>query len=146
MTATYFDATQVYSRNFGSEKFYKRNRYNNLIYTEGMMDFQTSLNAYWVIDNIISYMPVILKAYREAEYSFLIVEIVVNQENKGYMEVYTEGYINSIYNKHITIIKQSLEYIDLPIKVDDEFTTYKLYLQLSSLEPIIFTLMLPTEY
>ena len=146
MTATYFDATQVYNRNFGSEKFYKRNCYNNLIYTEGMMDFQTSLNAYWVIDNIISYMPVILKAYRETEYSFLIVEIVVNQENKGYMEVYTEGYINSIYNEHITIIKQSLEYIDLPIKVDDEFTTYKLYLQLSSLEPIIFTLMLPTEY
>lgn len=146
MTAKYFDATQVYNRNFGSENFYKRNRYNNLIYTEGMMDFQTSLNAYWVIDNIISYMPVILKAYREAEYSFLIIEIVVNQENKGYMEVYTEGYINSIYNEHITIIKQSLEYIDLPIKVDDEFTTYKLYLQLSSLEPVIFTLMLPTEY
>lgn len=146
MTATYFDATQVYNRNFGSEKFYKRNSYNNLIYTEGMMDFQTSLNAYWVIDNIISYMPVILKAYREAEYSFLIIEIVVNQENKGYIEVYTEGYINSIYNKHITIIKQNIEYIDLPTKVDEEFTTYKLYLQLSSLEPVNFTLMLPTEY
>lgn len=146
MTATYFDATQVYNRNFGSERFYKRNSYNNLIYTEGMMDFQTSLNAYWVIDNIISYMPTILKAYREAEYSFLIIKIVVNQENKGYMEVYTEGCMNGIYNEHITIIKQSLEYIDLPIKVDDEFTTYKLYLQLSSIEPIIFTLMLPTEY
>lgn len=57
MTATYYDAKQVYSRNYGSERLYKRSYCNSLLYTEGVMDFQKTLNAYWVVDNMVSYIP-----------------------------------------------------------------------------------------
>ena len=62
MTATYYDATQVYSRNYGSERLYKRSYCNSLLYTEGVMDFQQTLDAFWAVDNMVSYMPMILKA------------------------------------------------------------------------------------
>ena len=32
MTATYYDATQVFSRNYGSERLYKRSYCNSLLY------------------------------------------------------------------------------------------------------------------
>ena len=73
MTATYYDAKQVYSRNYGSERLYKRSYCNNLLYTEGVMDFQQTLDAFWVVDNVVSYMPKILDAYKKHEFTFFVV-------------------------------------------------------------------------
>ena len=145
MTATYYDVKQVYNRNYGSERLYKRNYCNNLYYTTGIMDIQKTLNAYWVVDNMVSYMPQILKAFKDNEFEFYVVEICVNKEHKGYMEVFTEDYVQGVYNEHIQILKQEIEYIDLPLK-DEEITTYKFFLSLSALEPLRFTFYLPSEY
>ncbi len=125
---------------------YKRPFFNQLLYTEGIMDFQKTLNAYWVIDNIISYMPKILKCFKETKDTFYIVEICLNKEHKGYMEVFHEGYINNKYHEHLTVIKQDIPHIDLPVKADDEVTNYKFYLILSNYEPVQFMLLLPSEY
>lgn len=146
MTATYYDATQVYSRNYGSERLYKRNYCNSLLYTEGLYDFQQTLDAYWVIDNVVSYMPKILQAYKENEFTFFVVEIALNQKQEGYMEVFTEDYVEGEYDEHISIIKQNIPFIDLPTKVDEEMTTYRFFLELSSIEPVIYTLLLPSEH
>ena len=143
---TYNTAEQVYSRNHGSERLFKRPYCQTLNYTEGIFDFQNSMNAFWVVDNMVSYMPQILKAFEQNEYEFFVVEICVNKENKGHMEVFTEGYIGNDYNDHIEIFKQEIEYIDLPVKDDDEITTYKFFLSLSALEPLRFTFYLPSEY
>ena len=143
---TYNTAEQVYSRNHGSERLFKRPYCQTLNYTEGIFDFQKSMNAFWVVDNMVSYMPQILKAFEQNEYEFFVVEICVNKENKGHMEVFTEGYIGNDYNDHIQILKQEIEYIDLPVKDDDEITTYKFFLSLSALEPLRFTFYLPSEY
>lgn len=143
---TYNTAEQVYSRNHGSERLFKRPYCKTLNYTEGIFDFQKSMNAFWVVDNMVSYMPQILKAFEQNEYEFFVVEICVNKENKGHMEVFTEGYIGNDYNDHIEILKQEIEYIDLPVKDDDEITTYKFFLSLSALEPLRFTFYLPSEY
>ena len=143
---TYNTAEQVYSRNHGSERLFKRPYCQTLNYTEGIFDFQKSMNAFWVVDNMVSYMPQILKAFEQNEYEFFVVEICVNKENKGHMEVFTEGYIGNDYNDHIEILKQEIEYIDLPIKDDEEITTYKFFLSLSALEPLRFTFYLPSEY
>ena len=62
MTATYYDVKQVYGRNYGSERLYKRSYCNNLLYTEGVMDFQQTLDAFWVVDNVVSYIPALLTA------------------------------------------------------------------------------------
>ena len=70
MTATYYDVQQVYGRNYGSERLYKRNYCSKLLYTEGLMDFQQTLDAYWVIDNMVSYMPTILQEYKDKLFSF----------------------------------------------------------------------------
>ena len=139
-------AEQVYSRNHGSERLFKRPYCQTLNYTEGIYDFQKSMNAFWVVDNMVSYMPQILKAYEQNEYEFFVIEICVNKENKEHMEVFTEGYIGNDYNDHIEILKQEIEYIDLPLKDDDEITTYKFFLSLSALEPLRFTFYLPSEY
>ena len=143
---TYNTAEQVYSRNHGSERLFKRPYCETLNYTEGIFDFQKSMNAFWVVDNMVSYMPQILKAFEQNEYEFFVIEICVNKENKGHMEVFTEGYIGNDYNDHIQILKQEIEYIDLPVKDDDEITTYKFFLSLSALEPLRFTFYLPSEY
>ena len=110
------------------------------------MDFQQTLNAYWVVDNIITYMPEILKTFKETEETFYVCEICLNTEQKGYMEVYHEGYIGNDYHEHITVIKQDIPYMDLPVKSDEEITTYKFYLTLSNFVPMQFTLLLPSEY
>lgn len=146
MTATYYDATQVFSRNYGSERLYKRSYCNSLLYTEGLMDLQTTLDAFWVIDNMVSYMPKILQAYKEHEYTFFVVEIALNQKQEGYMEVYTEDYVEGEYDEHISIVKQDISFIDLPTNPDEEITTYRFFLELSSIEPEIYTLLLPSEH
>ena len=89
------------------------------------MDFQRSLEAYWVVDNVISYIPKILERFRKYESTYYTVEIVLNQEYGGYMEVYAEDYNdNGDFDEHITIIKQDIPFIDLPYNEDDEFTSY----------------------
>lgn len=146
MTATYYDVKQVYGRNYGSMQLFKRAYCNQLLYTEGVMDFQKTLNAYWVVDNMVSYMPKILKAYQEHEYTFIVVEIAVNQNKQGYMEVFTEDEVNGIYDEHISIVKQDIPYIDLPTKADEDITTYRFFLELSSVEPVKYTLLLTGEH
>lgn len=146
MTLAYHTVKEIYGRNYGSERLFKREYFNQLLYTEGLMDFQKTLNAFWVIDNMISYMPKILQAYKEQDYTFFVVEIALNQRQQGYMEVYTEDYIEGIYLEHISIIKQDIPFIDLPTKVDDEITTYRFFLELSALEPVTYTLLLPSEH
>ncbi len=142
----YNTVQQIYNRNYGSMQLFKRPFFNQLVYTEGVMDFQQTLNAYWVVDNIISYMPEILKTFKETEETFYIIEICLNKEYKGYMEVHHEGYLGNDYHEHITVVKQDIPYIDLPIKSDEDLTTYKFYLTLSNYEPVQFTLLLPSEY
>lgn len=91
-------------------------------------------------------MPEILKCFKETEDTFYVIEICLDKERNGYMEVFHEGYVNNKYNEHITVIKQDIPYIDLPIKSDEEVTAYKFYLTLSNYETVQFTLLLPSEY
>ena len=146
MTITYNTVEEVYNRNYGSERLYKRNYCKTLAYTQGVMDFQQTLEAHWIVDNIISYMPKILKAYEDNTFSFFVIEIALNKKQQGYMEIYTEDYIEGVYNEHIFILKQDIPLINLPVKEDEEITTYRFYLEISSFEPINFTLFLPSEY
>ena len=133
-------AEEIYSRNYGSEQFFKRDYYDELFYTEGIMDFQKTLNAYWVVDTVISYMPKVIKTSKTEDDGFFVVTIKINADNRGIFEIYREGWINNKYNEHITVVKQEIPYIDLPIY------DYKFYLILSQVEPIRFTLMLTSEY
>jgi len=146
MTATYYDVKQVYDRNYGSERLFKRNYCNTLYYTEGVLDFAETLQAHWLIDTVVSYMPQVLKTYKETEESFFVVEVAVNQKQEGYLEIYHEGWIGNDYHECISVAKQSIPYIDLPTKVDEEITTYKFYLELASINPTIYTLLLPGEH
>lgn len=75
MTATYKDVNDIFSRNFGSENLYKRNYCNNLLYTTGILDFAKTLDAHWLIDNIISYMPEVLKLMKQKKSSSLLLKL-----------------------------------------------------------------------
>lgn len=146
MAVAYNTVQEIYNRNFGSIQLFKREYFNQLLYTEGVMDFQKTLNACWVVDNVISYMPKILDSYNKNEFTFFVVEITLNQQQQGYMEVYTEDYVQGIYDEHISIIKQGIPFIDLPTKEDEEITSYKFFLELSAVEPVTYTLLLPGEH
>ena len=131
---------EIYNRNYGSKNYYKRSYCDSLIYTEGIMDFQQTLNANWLVDNIIYHLPKIIKTFKAVDDGFFVVKIKVKNDSSGYVEIYREGYVNNEYNDHITVIKQKLPFIDLPIY------DYKFYLILSNLEPITFTFLLTSEY
>ena len=145
MITTYNDVNKVFSRNFGSERLYKRNYCSNLLYTEGILDFAQTLDAHWLIDTVISYMPDILKTYETEEESFFVVEIAVDKNHQGYFEIYYEGWIGNDYHECITVAKQMIPFIDLPTKDDEEITSYKFFLELSSVNPIVYTLLLSSE-
>ena len=146
MITTYNDVNKVFSRNFGSETLYKRNYCNNLLYTEGILDFAQTLDAHWLIDTVISYMPDILKTYETEEESFFVVEITVDKNHQGYFEIYYEGWIGNDYHECITVAKQMIPFIDLPTKDNEEITTYKFFLELASVNPIVYTLLLTSEH
>lgn len=131
---------QIYLRNYGSENLYKRDYCNILYYTDGIMDFQKTLKAFWIVENVISYLPKIIQTCKDFDESFFIMRISILENNKGFIEVYREGYLNNHYNEHIEIIKQEINFIDLP-KYD-----YKFYLILNSYNPIKFIFMLTSEY
>lgn len=146
MTTTYKDFNDVLNRNYGSESLYKRNYCNNLLYTNGTLDFAQTLDAHWLIDTVISYMPEVLKVYETEEESFFIVEIAVDKKHQGYFEIYHEGWVGNDYHECITVAKQMIPFIDLPTKDDEEVTSYKFFLELSSVNPVIYTLLLTSEH
>lgn len=143
---TYNTVKEIYGRNYGSMQLFKRDYCNQLVYTEGVMDFQKTLNAFWIVDNVISYMPKVLKTFKETEDTFYVVEIALKQDHSAYMEVYHEGYLGDNYHEHISVAYQRIPFVDLPTIVDEEITTYKFYLSLYNYNPLQFMLLLPSEY
>lgn len=146
MITTYNDVNKVFSRNFGSERLYKRNYCNSLLYTEGILDFAQTLDAHWLIDTVISYMPDVLKSYETEEESFFVIEVTVDKKHQGYFEIYHEGWVGNDYHECITVAKQIIPFIDLPTKDNEEITLYKFFLELSSVNPIVYTLLLTSEH
>ena len=130
----------IYSRNYGSEKFYKRDYYDKLIYTEGIMDFQKTLNACWLVDLVIQHLPTVIKTTEAVDDGFFVAKIKVKENSSGYFEIYREGYVDNEYKEHITVVKQEIPFIDLP-KYD-----YKFFLIVSNWEPLTYTLLLTSEY
>jgi len=143
---TYNAVKEIYSRNSGSMQLFKRDYYNHLVYTDGIMDFQNTLNAFWIVDNVISYMPKVLDEFKKSQDTFYVVKIDLKQDKSGYMEVYHEGYLGDNYHEHISVVYQKIPFIDLPTIVDEKITTYKFYLSLHNLEPLQFMLLLTSEY
>ena len=128
------------------ERLYKRNYCNNLYYTTGILDFAETLNAHWLIDTVVSYIPKVIEEYKKSEETFFLIEVRLNQKQEGYFEIYREGWIGDEYHESITVVRQMIPFIDLPTEIDDEITSYKFYLELSSYNPVIYTLLLPGEH
>ena len=75
-----------------------------------------------------------------------MLTIALNQKQQGYMEVFTEDYVEGEYDEHISIVKQEIPFIDLTTKIDEDITSYRFFLELSALEPVTYTLLLPSEH
>lgn len=145
--ASYNDVQELYSNCYSSDALYKRQYSNSLIYTQGIKQFQDKLQACWLIDTLLSYMPVINRVFKETKDTFYVVSVSVKGNNSGYFEVYHEGYVGNDYNEHISIAKQDIPYINLPLNPDaKDNTQYKFFLILNSENPIQYTLLLPSEY
>lgn len=144
---TYSDVQAIYNRNTGTTHYYQRPYCSTLLYTDGIMDFQENLEAYWFVDTVISHIPTILECFNKTEDGFFVVEILIDKNNQGKIEIFREGIDqNGNYNERIIVICQEIPFIDLPIEDNKHKTTYKMYLQLANYTPIQFVLMLTTEY
>ena len=130
----------IYARNYGSEKFYHRNYYTSLIYTEGILDFQKTLNAYWFVDWVIVNLKKVIDIYKNTDDGFFVITITFDENNNSWIEIFREGYIDGKYCEHITVLKDNIYRTNLPI------FDYKFYLILSNSNPIQFTLLLTSEY
>ena len=82
----------------------------------------------------------------DEEESFFVIEIAVDKKHQGYFEIYHEGWIGNDYHECITVAKQMIPFIDLPTKDDEEITSYKFFLELASVNPVIYTLLLTSEH
>lgn len=92
-------------------------------------------------------MPTILECFNNTEDGFFVVEILIDKNNQGKIEIYREGINqNGDYDEHIVVISQEIPFVDLPIAKNMSITSYKMYLQLGNYTPLQFVLMLPTEY
>ena len=91
-------------------------------------------------------MPDVIKTYEREEESFFVVEITVDKKHQGYFEIYHEGWIGNDYLECITVAKQMIPYIDLPTKDNEEVATYKFFLELASVNPVIYSLLLTSEH
>jgi len=131
---------EIYSAHTGSECFYKRNYCDELIYTEGIKDFQERLKAYWVVDLIISYIPTVFQTSLKEDDGFFVVTISTDKKNRAKFEIFREGYVNNQYDKHICVVRKSFSFVDL-IHYD-----YKFYLIMTNTQPAQYTLLLPGEY
>lgn len=144
---TYSDVKLIYHRNTGTTRYFQRPYYSNLLYTDGIMDFQETLDAYWLVDTIISHMPKILECFNKTEDGFFIVQVSLDSSKSGNLEIYREVFnSNKNYDEHIVVIHQEIPFIDLPVASEKEKTSYKMYLQLANYTPLKFVLMLTTEY
>ena len=132
---------EIYSRNYGSVNFYHRNYYKSLIYTEGILDFQQTLKAYWFVDWVIVNMKNVIATYKANDDGFVVITIKINKQKHCILEIFREGFVEGNYCEHITVIKEEVYTTNLPI-----YDNYKFYLILSNPNPIQFTLLLTTEY
>ena len=102
---------EIYSRNYGSVNFYHRNYYKSLIYTEGILDFQQTLKAYWFVDWVIVNMKNIIATYKANDDGFFVITIKFNKQKHCILEIFREGFVEGNYCKHITVIKEFHKYL-----------------------------------
>lgn len=141
MTVTAEVVNEVLNSSIGTTTWYKRGFCNTLIYTDGVMAFQQTCDAHWLVDVVVSYMPVIMRDYLQTSNSFYIVSLAVDGNNEGTFTITKEEY-NSESNDFINkvVVSQVIPYVDLP-EVDIKF-----YLELANLEPIQFCLLCCSEH
>lgn len=131
---------EIYNTHKESESFYKRSYCDELIYTEGVKDFQEKLGACWVVDLIISYIPTVFQTSLKEDDGFFVTTISVDEKNRAEFEIFREGYVNNRYDEHICVVRKSLGHTGL-IHYD-----YKFYLIMTNTQPAQYTLLLPGEY
>lgn len=134
--ATYEDYEQVLSNNRGTEHHYKHTLCSYLLYTDGIKDMAETLQCYWLVDMIASYIPDMFKFANKMSSDRFVFPTVVAENNKATFKIISERY-NGDEAKEVALIKQRIPFTDLP---DGE---YKLYLEYNGSKWVLF---LSSEY
>lgn len=140
MTVTAEKIQRVMNSSIGSMTFFKRDYGKNLDYTEGVMNVQRELDMFWFVDMMYSHMPKIVEDYCITEETFYVVELNVNDNNTATFRVFREDYDDEGEYSEVDIVRQDIEYTDLPK------CTMKFFLELANYEPLTFRLLCPSEH
>ena len=102
---------EIYSRNYGSIEFYHRNYYKSLVYTEGILDFQKTLNAYWFVDWVIGNMKKVIDTYKTNNDGFFVITIKFDKKKNCFLarqnSFKKQGRILSVCNRILNEFKHS---------------------------------------
>lgn len=139
MTVTAEKVKQVMNSSIGSMTFYKRNNSKYMDYTEGLMNVQRELGMFWFIDLCYSRMSDVTKDYNKTHEYFYIVKLDVKEDNTAIFTIEREETVGDD-TTYVKVAAQVLPYADLP-KCEMKF-----YLILINESPLMFRLLLPSEY
>lgn len=131
---------EVCGSSWGTSSYYKRSGIAGFVYTDGVMHVQTQLNAYWLVDMIVSYIPTVIKDFKNTKNTFYTVQLDVNEDSTADFTINKEGYDKDDNYIDIPIVVQHVPYTDLPK------TQIKMFLELANYNPITFCALMPTEH
>lgn len=141
MTLTTEQVNEICHSSFGTSAWHKRTNSTGMVYTDGVMYFQTRCNAYWFIDLMYSHMPAVLKDYKETEEGIYFVHLTVNTDNTATVKIVREEHDTELEEtKEVEVVAQDIPYTDLPP------CHVTMYLELCSLDPLAFCLLMPSEH
>lgn len=137
---TALEVQEALRSSYGTENYYKRNPFYNMVYTDGVKTFCEKCDAQWFVDVVGSHMSEVIKDHKETEDTFYMVKLFVKENHESLFQITREIYNDQVEQyEEIVVAEQDLEYADLP-KCE-----VKMYLGLIQWEPPVFCLLCPSE-
>ena len=131
---------QVMNESIETEHWFRRAPFQGFVYTDGVMNVQEKLNMHWFVDMVVSYIPTVIKDFKEKEETFYTVKLVVDEDHKARFTISRELFDDEGNYIDWNIVKQDIEYADLP-ECEMMF-----FLELADYDPVTFCLLCPSEH
>jgi hypothetical protein len=128
MNKSYEELQKIMNYGSGTNEYHRLTMIKNFLVTDGVKLFAEAASAHWLLDVVMSYLPKISKI----DDYFFVPTIKVNDNNEGALQIHHE-----FNGKKKTIVKQEIEYTDLPAG-DYKFFLFK--------ENGRFLMICPSEY
>ncbi|MDO4178180.1 MAG: hypothetical protein Q4D21_03225 [Phascolarctobacterium sp.] len=132
-----------------SGTFFSAPNCNALVFSEGLCQIVTRLDGLWLVEMVASHLDKLTQAYQEdASNDMFLVKLKVNNKNKGELKI--SNFALGDKGDEACLVSQGIDDTSFPFNPESEETLqeteYTFYLSLGEKDPLLFALLLPTEY